>query len=333
MNILIVDDHPANLRMLRVRLEAEGHTVVDAGDGVEALQVLETGKVDAIISDALMPNMDGFRLCLEIRKSARFAALPFIVYTSTDYSAADRNLAIEVGADCYLTKPVPVPALLSALAAAQRQEANHKPRSPTQGDPVEMGVIKHYNAALVAKLEEKNSELAAANAELRANIARYHSTLDKMLEGCQIIGHDWRYLYVNDTAARHGHRTKEELMGRTMVECYPGIEDSGVFQVLRRCMSERTGARVENEFAHRDGSTSWFELSIQPVPEGIFVLSLDMTAQKRDAQKVRDQLDELLRWQDVMLNREDRVQALKAEVNELLAKHGQPPRYSDHAAP
>lgn len=333
MNILIVDDHPANLRLLRAQLEAEGHVVTEAADGVEALQVLETRAMEAIISDALMPNMDGFRLCLEIRKSALFAALPFIIYTSTYNSPADRNLALDVGADCYLTKPAPVAALLEALATAQRDAADRKRRAPTQSDPAEIGVIKRYNATLVAKLEQKNSELEAANAELRANVARYHGTLDKMLEGCQIIGHDWRYLYVNDTAARHGHRTKEELLGRTMFECYPGIEHTGVFPVLRRCMTERTGVRVENEFGHRDGSKSWFELSIQPVPEGIFVLSLDMTEQKRDAQKVRDQLNELLRWQDVMLNREDRVQALKAEVNELLAQQGQPPRYSDYGAP
>lgn len=333
MNILIVDDHAANQQVLRVQLEAEGHTVVDAADGVEALGVLETVAVDAVISDALMPNMDGFRLCLEIRKSARFAALPFIVYTSTYNSPADRNLALEVGANFYLTKPAPVAALLEALATAQRDQARRRQRSPTQTDPTEMGVIKRYNAALVTKLEQKNSELEAANVELRANLARYHGTLDKMLEGCQIVGHDWRYLYLNDTAARHGHRTKDELLGRTMFECFPGIEHSGVFPVLRRCMTERAGARVENEFVHRDGSSSWFELSIQPVPEGIFVLSLDITEQKRDAQKVRDQLNELLRWQDVMLNREERVQALKAEVNELLVKHGQPPRYSDPEAP
>ncbi len=333
MNLLIVDDHPANLRLLRAQLEGEGHAVVDAVDGVEALRVLETVAVDAVISDALMPNMDGFRLCLEIRKSARFAALPFIFYTSTYNSPADRNLALEVGADCYLTKPAPVAALLEALATAQHDEANHKQRPATQDDPADMGVIKRYNAALVAKLEHKNSELEAANAELRANVARYHGTLDKMLEGCQIVGHDWRYIYVNDAAARHGHRTKEQLIGRTIFECYPGIEDSTVFPMLRRCMNERIGVRMENEFVHRDGSNTWFELSIQPVPEGIFVLSLDMTEQKRDAQKVRDQLNELLRWQEVMLNREERVQALKAEVNELLAKHGQPPRYSDPGVP
>jgi CheY-like chemotaxis protein len=82
MNLLIVDDIATNRKLLRVTLEAEGHTTLEAADGVEALQILARETVDAVISDILMPNMDGFRLCHEIRKSERLHALPFIVYSS-----------------------------------------------------------------------------------------------------------------------------------------------------------------------------------------------------------------------------------------------------------
>ena len=67
MNILTVDDNATNRKLLRVTLEAEGHTTLEAADGVEALQILNREKVDAIISDILMPNMDGFRFCHELR--------------------------------------------------------------------------------------------------------------------------------------------------------------------------------------------------------------------------------------------------------------------------
>jgi PAS domain S-box-containing protein len=102
-----------------------------------------------------------------------------------------------------------------------------------------------------------------------------------MLEGCQIIGHDWRYVYLNDTAAFHGQRSKEELLGRTMMESYPGIERTDMFAALKRCMDEHTPCRMENEFTYPDGSKGWFELSIQPMLEGIFILSLDITERKR----------------------------------------------------
>ncbi|MDB6037826.1 MAG: hypothetical protein JWM99_1667, partial [Verrucomicrobiales bacterium] len=82
MNVLIVDDLPTNLKLLRAVLEAEGLTVFAAADGIEALQVLELEKVDAIISDILMPRMDGYRLCFEVRKNERLKRLPFIFYTA-----------------------------------------------------------------------------------------------------------------------------------------------------------------------------------------------------------------------------------------------------------
>ena len=66
MNVLIVDDQPIGLKLLHATLEAEGHTVAKAGDGVEALQLLESHGADAVISDILMPRMDGYPLCSEI---------------------------------------------------------------------------------------------------------------------------------------------------------------------------------------------------------------------------------------------------------------------------
>ena len=76
MNLLIVDDIATNRKLLRATLEAEGHTTLEAADGVEALQILAGETVDAVISDILMPNMDGFRLCHEIRTIALTRSWP-----------------------------------------------------------------------------------------------------------------------------------------------------------------------------------------------------------------------------------------------------------------
>src|SRR5438093_5944573 len=93
MKILIVDDYANNRRALRAVLEAEGLDVVEAADGVEALAVLKRENVDAVISDILMPRMDGYRLCLELRQSAELCRIPFIVYTSTYTSQTDEHTA------------------------------------------------------------------------------------------------------------------------------------------------------------------------------------------------------------------------------------------------
>ena len=165
MNLLIVEDRATNRKLLRAQLEAEGHSVLDAANGVEALQVIEGATVDAVISDILMPDMDGFRLCLEIRKSAKFHALPFILYTSTYNSAEDRQLAQIVGADRYIIKPSPPGVLFDALREAVQIARDSTPPPLPEHD--ETYVLRHYNAALVTKLEEKNIELQATLENLR----------------------------------------------------------------------------------------------------------------------------------------------------------------------
>jgi signal transduction histidine kinase len=165
MKILIVDDIATNRKLLRVTLEAEGHETLEAADGVEALQILAGEMVDAVISDILMPNMDGFRLCHALRKSDRLHALPFIIYTSTYTSPDDMKLAQTVGADKYLTKPAPIAEVLNAL----REVMDNKAARPVLSAPAveETYVLQQYSQALVNKLEEKNAELAQANEALK----------------------------------------------------------------------------------------------------------------------------------------------------------------------
>ncbi len=149
-------------------------------------------------------------------------------------------------------------------------------------------VLKDANGNVTGALSTARDITQRKRAEeaLRESEERYRCTLDNMLEGCQLIGLDWRYLYVNSAAARHGRRTKAELTGQKMVEMYPGIEDTGMFAVLQRCMSERTPHHIENRFTYPDGTIGWFELSIQPVPEGIFILSIDITERKQAEEQI-----------------------------------------------
>lgn len=112
------------------------------------------------------------------------------------------------------------------------------------------------------------------------HVDRYQ-VFHNLLEGCQVIGPDWRYIYVNDTAAKHGHQSKQALIGKTMIEMYPGIETTEMYAHLRRCMYERVPHIMENQFMFPDGTAGWFELRMEPVTEGVFILSLDITERKR----------------------------------------------------
>jgi hypothetical protein len=174
MKVLIVDDAPSNLRLLRAVLEGENFEVVEAPDGLHALDVLEHEAVDAIISDILMPRMDGYRLCQELRKSERWWGMPFLFYTASYTAPSDEKLCYDLGGDKYLRKPAPVKALLAALSEAT-QAARNRPRARA-GLPSEADVLKEYSAQLVAKLEQKNEELAKRTEQLEQAQAELEKT-------------------------------------------------------------------------------------------------------------------------------------------------------------
>jgi len=162
VKVLITDDNPINLKLLRAVLETDGHQVYVAADGLEALDILERDPVDAIISDILMPRMDGYLLCQAVRHDPRFGHLPFIFYTATYTSPSDENLALKLGADDYLRKPAAADDLLATLKAVSSRPR----RAPEVPEAESEVVMREYSEALVRKLEHKNTELELAQAEI-----------------------------------------------------------------------------------------------------------------------------------------------------------------------
>ena len=116
-------------------------------------------------------------------------------------------------------------------------------------------------------------------------------SLNHLLEGIQFIGPDWTYLYVNETAARHGEARAEDLLGRTMMECFPGIERTPLFATLERVRRTQQAEQMLNEFISPSGRRLWFELFVEPVPEGLCILSLDVTARRVSEERYRALFD------------------------------------------
>ena len=105
LKIVVADDDPLNRKYLRALLAHEGHTAIEFDNGVATLEYLEQNPCDAVISDVLMPRMDGFRLCYEVRKNKNLNNTPVILYTATYLSAADEKAALAMGAARFLRKP------------------------------------------------------------------------------------------------------------------------------------------------------------------------------------------------------------------------------------
>ena len=280
MNLLIVDDDPTSLKLLRAQLESEGHTVVEAHDGVDALALLERQRVDAVISDILMPRMDGYSLCYEIRKHARLHDLPIIIYSSTYTSPGDQKLSLDMGADKYLKKPVSVETLVAAL-----HEVGAQPHAAPRSDALrEVEVLKEYNERLVSKLKEKNTELMAAEGKFRALV-------EQSIVGIYIIQDD-QFVYVNPWMLDIFGRSEAEMTSRPLSD-FIVPEDQALARknIGKRMFGEAPGFHYSLRMLHQSGAVlqveihgSQTEYNGRPAVMGVL---LDITERKRAEESLR----------------------------------------------
>jgi len=168
--VLIVDDKPENLYYLRALLEANAFEVDEARHGAEALAKARLHRPDVVVSDLLMPVMDGYTLLRHWKADARLAAIPFIVHTATYTEAEDERLAIGMGADAFILKPAEPDDFLARLRAVQANEAASHPSLPRQSSGEEGELLEVYSQTLIRKLEEKTLQLEESNRRLQLDI-------------------------------------------------------------------------------------------------------------------------------------------------------------------
>lgn len=129
---------------------------------------------------------------------------------------------------------------------------------------------------LHAPAETSAQPVAAGNPE-----TRFQRLLNNMLEGVQVLDQELRYRYLNDSAVAQSRYTRGQLIGRTLLEMYPGVEGSALHLCLQECVEQQAPRTIVNEFHFPDGAVGYFELSIQPVPDGLLILSSDISDRRR----------------------------------------------------
>ncbi|MCB9006928.1 MAG: response regulator [Ardenticatenaceae bacterium] len=167
MRFLIVDDEKQNLYMLQALLRGHGFAVETAVNGREALQKAKTNPPNLIISDILMPVMDGFSLCRAWMQDEQLQAIPFIFYTATYTDPKDEAFALELGAARFILKPAEPEELVAIINEVLAEVGNGRVRQPTAQDKDEPIFLKNYNERLIQKLEDKMSQLEQANRHLK----------------------------------------------------------------------------------------------------------------------------------------------------------------------
>lgn len=180
MKVLIVDDDMSNLSLLEALLQKSDFDVESAANGEIALQKLRSDNFDLIISDILMPVMDGYHLCRECKADERLRIIPFIFCSGTYTDDKDEQLAIKFGADAFIQKPFNNKALINTVNDVIAKIQSGKPKKDLTGSINEKGTYKLYNERLINKLEKKMLDLDKEKMSLEMEVAERIKTEEKL---------------------------------------------------------------------------------------------------------------------------------------------------------
>lgn len=210
MKILVVEDDYDSRYILTEVLRSAGYEVAAAEDGEEGLRLLRTDCPSLVITDILMPRIDGFRFLSEIRKDDNFRNLPVIFYTGNYLDKDDEKLARELGVSRFLLKPVPhadILAIVKELLERQPRSISPQTQQSSLDEPV---FLKLYNERLVTKLKQKVLE----NEHTRRSLEHI---MDGMGDGIMVIDRNYTVTQVNSAVALSLGAAKADILGR---KCY-----------------------------------------------------------------------------------------------------------------
>lgn len=304
MTILVVDDDEQNLYQLRVLLTAEGYAVVISVNGAEALARARQRPPDLVVSDILMPVMDGFTLCREWKHDERLRGIPFVFYTATYTNGRDRDFALGLGAERFLVKPEEPEVLLRTIAEVldQARRSDAAPAPAAEGTEGDAGYLLQYNQTLVRKLEQKVAELQRANRELEREVTERRQAEDRVKRLARLVDLtrdviilrdlEGRILFANPAAEQLSGWTVAETQGRSISEL--GYRDPALFEAATREVLARGEWQGEVPVRRRSGQeivvfSRWTLLrDDRGRPESILSISTDVTGHKRVEQALAE---------------------------------------------
>jgi len=315
MKILVVDDNKDDRRMLSKLLEGNGYDVEGAGDGMEALQKLKEKSVDLIISDILMPKMDGFRLIKGVKKDKDLKDIPFVFYTATYVEKKDEELALSLGASKFIIKPQEQGVFIDMIGEVMAEHKKGRlvaPKKPIEDKSV---FLKEYNEVLIGKLEKKMLDLEKSE-------RRYRDLCERISDVIFSLDEAGNFTAANCKIEIFGYKTGD-VIGKHFTEILTPESRATVSRHFEKALKgEETSAVYEVEMVKKDGGTRMVEISMSTIHEddkflGMFGIARDITEKKTLEEESQKRLKELEDFYNMAVGRELKMAELEKEVEKL----------------
>lgn len=298
MNIMIVDDRKENLLMLEMLLGGKGYRTTSALNGKIALEKLKSDKFDLIISDILMPVMDGFQFCRECKRDESIRKIPFVFYTATYTEKKDEEFALSLGADRFIVKPMEPEEFIKIIEIVLKEKEEGRLLLGRTPDVDDEEVYKQYNERLVRKLENKMQEIEEREEQFRA----LHESLNEIV---WVASADGRKVYSINKAAEeiYGVTESEFLKNPDLWIDMVHSEDKDRVRESAREMLEKGSKDLEYRIVRPDGEIRWLHdrASIIYDKDGSAIriggVATDITEHKITAMKLRSSEEQLLQSQ------------------------------------
>ena len=304
--LLIVDDNSNNLYMLKMVMEGNGFEVIAAENGKDALDKAQANPPDLIVSDILMPVMDGYTLCRECKLDERLRDMPFVFYTATYTEPKDEQFALSLGADRFIIKPQEPEILIKAV---QEVISDKNALKLMAAKPLgeEMEFMREHHGILLNKLEKKMVDLEIANQQLKISEERYRLSFENASDIIYTIDTDRKFSSVSPSIERILGYKPEDFIGRHV---------SGVRHILTPSSFDRAKANIRlifegetiqaaiYEFVAMDGTIKVGEVTGSPIISqgriiGMISVARDITVRTR-LEKERKILEERLQRAEKM---------------------------------
>jgi two-component system, cell cycle sensor histidine kinase and response regulator CckA len=268
---LIVEDKEEGAYYLRALLEGHGWTVDSAHHGAEAIAKAWQALPDLVISDLLMPVMDGCTLLRNWKADARLKQVPFVVYTATYTEPEDERLALSLGADAFILKPAEPDDFLARILAVQAHAAATHATPPRTPVGEESALLRVHGQTLVRKLEEKMLQLEDTKRTLQQEEAELHlrdRAIQAVSQGIVITDPhlpDNPIVYASPGFERMTGYSAEELVGRNCRFLQGQETDRASTAKLGEAIREGRGSTAELLNYRKDGAPFWNNVTVSPV--------------------------------------------------------------------